>query len=639
MKLLFIHSDHFSYQVREAIRPIAEEVPESMKKGDFRELLTVFCSVEKRDESDEDAVVERAVVKVKTQLERLKLGRVCLYPYAHLSSSLAAPDVAKSILRKLYGSLKTDPSLEVFKSPFGWYKAFELSCTGHPLSELSREIDVTVQETRGSQESQSEEKKAITREDIVKDIESRYIILFEDGEEIELDLKTMKSRNLRKLFKSHERLKEQNHLLDFLLSEEMKGQPSGEPPSIKAMKNLELVDYESAADSGHFKFYPKGKLIFALLEDWSKQVADDLNAIEIDTPILYNWEEKDIQAQVQSFHERHYMVSTPEQKQFVLRFAGDFGLFKMMKNATFSYRQMPIRVYEFSKSFRYEKRGELSGLKRLRAFHMPDLHSFCLDEGEGMEDYIIIYNSYDRFSSSTDVDYVVSFRVVEDFYKKYKKQLCRMLASSRKPAFIELLSKKKHYWTVKTEFQGIDSMGGNCQLSTVQLDVDDSERYGITYIGKDGAEKNCAILHCSIGSIERWIFSLLENALKKEKPSLPLWLSPTMVRILPVRDEFLKDCEELAGMLDCRVDIDDRDVKIGKKIRVAEKEWVPLIVVYGEKEKAAGWKGKLPVRFRDSKIRHMSIPELNQFVMEEIEGYPFKKLALPKLLSQRIKFR
>ena len=639
MKLLFIHSDHFSYQVRQAIKPIAEEFPESMKEGDFRELLTVFCSVEKRDENNEDAVVERAATEVKTQLERLKLGRVCLYPYAHLSSSLAAPNAAKSILNKLHDSLKADPSLEVFKSPFGWYKAFQLSCTGHPLSELSREIDVTVPGSPDAQEQESDEKKGITREDIVKEVESRYIILFEDGEEIELALKTMKSKHLRKLFKGNERLKEQNHLLDFLLSEEMKGQPSGEPPSIRAMKNLELVDYESAADSGHFKLYPKGKLIFGLLEEWSKQVADDLDAVEIDTPILYNWEEKDIKAQVQSFHERHYVVSTPEQKQFVLRFAGDFGLFKMMKNANFSYKQMPVRVYEFSKSFRYEKHGELSGLKRLRAFHMPDLHSFCQNEGEGMEDYIVIYNSYDRFATSTDVDYVVSFRAVEDFYRKYKKHLCRMLASSRKPAFIELLSKKKHYWAVKTEFQGIDSMGGNCQLSTVQLDVDDSERYGITYVGKDGGEKNCAILHCSIGSIERWIFSLLENALKKEKPSLPLWLSPTMVRLLPVRDEFLKDCEELVKMLDCRVDIDDRDMKIGKKIRGAEKEWVPLIVVYGEKEKAAGGDGKIPVRFRNSEIQHMSIPELNQFVARETEGYPFKKLALPKLLSQRIKFR
>jgi len=632
MKLLFIHSDHFSYKVREAIGTLAEEVPDQMTQGDYRDLLTVFCSVEKRDEDSPDLVVEKAANEITTQLERLKLSRLCLYPYAHLSSSLAGPDAAKSILEKLHQHLKKDTMLEVFKSPFGWYKSFELSCTGHPLSELSREIDV-------SGAGEGEEKKAVTREDIVRDISSRFIVLFEDGEELELKLEGTKAKHLRRLFKGHEKLKDHLSLLDFLLSEEFKGQPSGKPPSIAAMKNLELVDYESAADSGHFKLYPKGKLIFSLLKEWSKQIADELDAIEIDTPILYDWDEPDIRAQVSSFHERHYTVSTPELRRFVLRFAGDFGLFKMMKNATVSYKQMPVRVYEFSKSFRYEKRGELSGLKRLRAFHMPDLHSFCINEEEGMEDYKVIYQSYDSFASRTGVDYVVSFRIVEEFFRKFKEQICEMLASSGKPAFIELLSDKKHYWVIKTEFQGIDSLGGNCQLSTVQLDVDDSERYGITYVGRDGSEKNCSILHCSIGSIERWIFSILENALKKEKPSLPLWLSPTMVRLLPVRDEFIPDCEEMASRLDGRVDIDDRDLKIGRKIREAEREWVPLIIVYGEKEKAAGEDGKLSVRSRDSEIGHMSISELNRFIADSTRGYPSKKLPLPKFLSQRIKFR
>jgi len=567
----------------------------------------------------------------------LKLKRLCLYPYAHLSSTLASPDTAKKLLALLHQTMKEDSELEVYRSPFGWYKAFKLSCTGHPLSELSREIVVPSPNEGGKAGEEQEQTK--TREDIVKAITSRHIILFPNGEELELKFEGMKAKHLKKLFNYHDKLQDEKHLLDFLLSEELKGQPSGEPPSIAAMKKLELVDYESSADSGHFKLYPKGKLVFSLLKDWSKQIADELGAFEIDTPLLYNWDEPDIREQVQSFHERHYTVSTPEKKRFVLRFAGDFGLFKMMKNATISYKQMPVRVYEFSKSFRYEKHGELSGLKRLRAFHMPDIHSFCQTEKEGMEDYIRIYKHYDNFASSTGIDYVVSFRVVEEFYNKYKEQICAMLASSEKPAFIELLSDKKHYWVIKHEFQGLDSKSGNCQLSTVQLDVDDSERYGITYVGKDGSEQNCVILHCSIGSIERWIFSILENALKQERPALPLWLSPTQLRFLPVRDEFISDCQKLAKQLNCRVDIDDRDMKIGKKIREAEKEWVPLIVVYGEKEKSAGELGDLPIRVRASGMKDMSLDGINQYLQDGIVGFPSRDLPLPQLLSRRIRFR
>lgn len=634
MKLLFIHSDSFSYSARQAIKPIAEEASEQELQGDYKDLLTVFCTVESRDQGKEKEVTKLAIKEIMEQLGRLELQRLCLYPYAHLSSDLASPDTAKTVLKLLHQTLSKNPNLEVFKSPFGWYKSFQLSCLGHPLSELSREIDAS-----GEGEGAGEE-AVKTRDDIAKEVQSRHIILFPDGEEMELKMEGTKAKHLKKLFKSHDKLRDHGHLLDFLLSEEFKGQPSGEPPSIKAMKALELVDYESAADSGHFKLYPKGKLVFSLLKDWAKQIADQLGAIEIDTPIIYDWEEEDIREQVKSFHERHYMVSTPENRQFVLRFAGDFGLFKMMKNATISYKQMPVRVYEFSKSFRYEKRGELSGLKRLRAFHMPDIHSFCVDEDEGMNDYVRIYEHYDNFASQTGIDYVVIFRVVEEFYHKYKDIICQMLASSRKPAFIELLSKKKHYWVIKHEFQGLDALGGNCQLSTVQLDVDDSERYDITYVGQDGSEKNCSILHCSIGSIERWIFSLLENAMKQEKPSLPLWLAPTQLRLLPVRDEFIPDCQAIAEKLPgFRVDIDDRELKIGRKIRDAEKEWVPLIIVYGEKEKEAGAEGKFAVRARSGSPGELDIGELRRFMEKETKGSPKAKLPMPRLLSQRIRFR
>src|SRR4030042_1625404 len=145
----------------------------------------------------------------------------------------------------------------------------------------------------------------------------------------------------------------------------------------------------------------------------------------------------------------------------------------------------------------------------------------------------------------------------------------------------------KHYWAVKHGFQGIDSVGGAVQLSTVQLDVADAERYGIVYVDSEGKKKGCIICHSSIGSIERWIYVLLEEALKHQKPSLPFWISPTQVRLIPVSNEFIPDCEKLAAALDARVDIDDNYDKVGKKIRNAEMEWVNMIIVLGEKGRAS----------------------------------------------------
>jgi len=403
------------------------------------------------------------------------------------------------------------------------------------------------------------------------------------------------------------------------------------------MQRLELIDYEEATDSGHFKLYPKGDLIFELLADWATYVATEkIGAIKIDTPIMYDWSLPDIRGQTASFHERHYTLETEDGKEFVLRFAGDFGLFRTMKNATVSYKQLPLRVYEFSKSFRYEQRGELSGLKRLRAFHMPDIHCFAKDLEEGWEEFQFIHRNYSDHADGTGVEWALGFRIVKEFYEENKDKIIEMLKYSKRPALIETLSGAKHYWVVKNELQAMDSVGGNCQLGTVQLDVDDAERYGITYFDENGESKGCIINHSSIGSIERWIYAILEEALKKEKPELPLWLAPTQVRFIPVGAEFVDDCVKLAKSLDARADVDDRDDSVSKKIRDAEREWINMIIVFGQKEKEGN---KLPVRFRSGEVKEMALDDIQRTIETELKHRPFRKLTLPMLLSKRIIFR
>jgi threonyl-tRNA synthetase len=429
----------------------------------------------------------------------------------------------------------------------------------------------------------------MTREDIVKDIASEFFVLTPDAREIAIDFDKIDE---------YEDLKKFPGLKEYIINEEIGGKKKSkkEPPSIKAMQRLELVDYEEASDSGHFKFFPKGRLVFDLLRQWADMGAAKLDCIQIDTPIMYDWSLPDIRGQGQSFHERHYMVHPPDEKrEFVLRFAGDFGLFRMMRDANISYKHLPIKVYEFSKSFRMEQRGELSGLKRLRGFHMPDIHSFAKDMEEAWKEYEAIFMNYTEFANATNVEYIVAFRIEKEFYEQAKEKLMDLLMAIQKPAFIEVLSGRKHYWVIKLEFNGIDSVSGSCQLSTVQIDVEDAERYGITYTDSDGKNKGCIICHCSIGSIERWIYSLLEDALKKDKPELPFWLAPTQIRLIPVSPDYTDDCVRIAAALPGRIDIDDRDLNVGKKIREAEREWINLIVVYGEKEQQSG---KLPIRLR-----------------------------------------
>jgi len=190
----------------------------------------------------------------------------------------------------------------------------------------------------------------------------------------------------------------------------------------------------------------------------------------------------------------------------------------------------------------------------------------------------------------------------------------------------------------------VDALDKASALATDQIDVENGERYDIKYMDEDGTQKHPYILHCSpSGAIERDIYGLLEReamrmrADKKYKPMLPLWLAPTQIRIIPVSQEYLEFAESIVNQFNCvRVDIDNREETVGKKIREAEKEWVPYIIVVGEKE--AG-KEKFPVRVRSERKQiEMGVSEL-QAMVDEITGeMPYRPLPMPLYLQDRPKF-
>ena len=615
MRLLLIHADYLEFEAKKPT-PVAEKVPDGQKSGRADEVLVAFMAVEDLDEVNPEKVADGAAREIIEVYRKIGAERVALYPYAHLSQTLSSPDVATQVMDGVREHLEKE-GLEVLRLPFGWYKAFKLSCKGHPLSELSRTI------TTETAEAESPEEKT----------PSTYLLLTPDGKEHDLDLDDIDACAA---------LEGQPSLKQFILGEELCQKPGKEPPHIKLMRRLEIADYEPASDTGHLRFYPKGAFIRGLLEDLAGQLAQEIGAARIETPVLYKADEPDIREQAAKFAQKDYKIRLPN-RTLLMRFAGDFGLFKIMKNTTMSYRQLPVRIYELSPSYRLEQSGECVGLKRLRAFTMPDIHCFCKDLKQGMEEYEQLFTMYTRTVEAMGIEYVVAFRVVEEFYRENKKVVAKLLKRVKKPALIELLPERKHYWVMKHEFQTIDAVGGNGQLSTVQLDLEDSERYGITYVDESGGRKGCTILHSSMGSIERWIYAILEEAAKQidagTPPSLPLWLSPTQVRLIPVSEQYLKPCERAASELEkknVRADVDNREETVGKKIREAERDWVPYTIVIGEREAK---KKKLPVRVRGVKeLKSLAIAELAKEIKADTKGMPYRPLPLQKLLSARPTF-
>ena len=159
------------------------------------------------------------------------------------------------------------------------------------------------------------------------------------------------------------------------------------PPHVELMRRLELVDYEPGSDPGNMRFYPKGRLIKSLLENYVLDRAADMGAMEVETPIMYDMDHPTLKKYLDRFPARQYQIEA-DKKRLFLRFAACFGQFLMGHDMTISYKSMPLKMFEITRySFRREQRGELVGIRRLRAFTMPDMHTLTRDMNSAVEEF------------------------------------------------------------------------------------------------------------------------------------------------------------------------------------------------------------------------------------------------------------
>ncbi len=627
MKLLLIHSDYIEYEVKDKAIKTPEEIDKKIDR--FDEALTVFTAVEKVDEKSEEDSIHQTVSEIVKTAEQLKVNNIMLYPYAHLSSDLASPKKAQQILSQLEYELK-QKNFNVKRSPFGWYKAFKLSCKGHPLSELSKTVIPGEKKTEDETESLKKERK----------LSSYWHILTPDGVLHNIDEFDFKDHKNLKIFSFYE--KEKSRAV------------KGEPEHVKLMKKLEIADYEPASDAGNMRYYPKGRFIKKLLEQYVTRRIVDYGGLEVETPIMYDMDHPTLSKYLQRFPARQYQIDSDKRK-FFLRFAACFGQFLMAHDATISYKDLPLKLYEMTKySFRREQSGELTGLRRLRAFTMPDVHAMVSDIEMAMKEFNV------RFDLSLSVlkniglytdDIEMALRTTKEFYEENKEFIVSLVKKLDKPILVELWDERIFYFILKFEFNFVDMSDKASALSTDQIDIENGERYDIQFTDTNGEQKHPLILHCSpSGAIERVIYALLEKEAgrmqKGHKAMLPLWLSPTQVRFIPVGDEFIPEIEEyikeLNSFSEChivRADIDDREESVGRKIRDAEKEWIPIIIVVGDKEKNSK---KFNPRFRREELgdsnNSYSIKEIFDIIHEETKEYPQELLPLSKYLSKRPNF-
>ena len=544
MKILSLHCDYLKFKpLKKAIKE-----PEELKSKEevlIENPLGIFVAVEKSDETSQKKSVDELVSNVLDLKDKVKAERIVLYPYAHLSSSLAAPDFAKKVLEEAEEILRKK-GVEIYRAPFGYYKEFELKCKGHPLAELSREIQI------------KEEKE-------------------------EYDYKRL-LRQISKTTLDTSKLKEYDHRI--------------------LGQRLDLFSFNEVAPGMVF-WHNNGMIIYKELVNFWREEHQKAGYKEIATPQILDKKLWQISGHWEKYKENIFLTDY-EKRMFGVKPMNCPGCILVFKNSPKSYRDLPLRIGELGIVHRKELSGVLAGLFRLIQFTQDDAHIFCSEKNLKSE-IINIINLIDKFYNKFGFDYRVELstrpekRIGDDsIWDKAEKILGDVL--EKKKIKYKVNKGEGAFYGPKIDFHIKDSLGREWQCATIQLDFAMPERFELEYTDKDNKRKRPIMVHRVIyGSLERFIGILLEHT----KGNLPVWLSPIQVRVLSFTDRNIKAAEKILSslkQLGIRADSDFDSTTVNEKVRNAELMKIPYIITIGDKEEKEGTiaireRGKKEIRF------------------------------------------
>ena len=394
----------------------------------------------------------------------------------------------------------------------------------------------------------------------------------------------------------------------------------------KIGKELGLFYFHPSSPGSAF-FSSKGQILYQELKNFVRELYLKYEYQEVITPQIFDIDFYKQSGHYANYFEDMYFTET-EKREFAVKpmnCPGHCLLYKMEKH---SYRDLPLRVAEFGRLHRRERSGVIHGLNRVRSFVQDDAHIFCPLELLPLEISAFkhfLEEAYKVFGLS-NYKVFLSTRPTkrmgeENVWNKSETLLKKAMKDLNWE--YELLSGEGAFYGPKLDIVVRDSLGRNWQLGTLQCDFNMPEAFSLKYVGKDNKEHRPILLHRAIlGSIERFIGVYLEHRAGR----LPLWLSPTQVRILNLTDRDLPYCKELKMKLEqagetekkplkrIRVELDERKEKLGFKIRSAQMNKVPYMVIIGEKERNTH---SLSVRLRNGNEKKLSLEEFVSGILKE----------------------
>ena len=397
----------------------------------------------------------------------------------------------------------------------------------------------------------------------------------------------------------------------------------------KLGRELELFTFSQRVGQGLPLWLPKGAALRERLENYLKQIQKEYGYQQVLSPHIGQKE-----LYVTSGHYAKYgkdsfqPINTPaEGEEFLLKPMNCPHHCEIYRHTQYSYKDLPVRFAEFGTVYRYEQSGELHGLTRVRGFTQDDAHIFCMpdqlkDEFNKVMDIILkIFRAlnFDNYTVQVSLrdpekkeDYIGS----DENWDKSEKAILETIEARGVEAKVEY--GEAAFYGPKLDFMVKDALGRQWQLGTIQVDYNLPERFDLEYIGSDNQRHRPVMIHrAPFGSMERFVAVLLEHTAGK----FPLWLTPDQVVVLPISEKYNEYAKKVLNFLnnsDIRTLIDERNEKIGKKIRDNELKKIPYLLIVGEKETE---QESVSVRKQgEGDQGSMSLNAFKDFILKEINN-------------------
>ncbi len=396
-------------------------------------------------------------------------------------------------------------------------------------------------------------------------------------------------------------------------------------------QKLELFTFSDLVGSGLPIWLPKGATVRRILERFIVDTEIAWGYQHVYTPDIAKIDLYKTSGHYPYYKDSMYAPINIDEHEFMLRPMTCPHHFQLYADRPRSYRELPMRIAELAKLYRYEGSGELAGLVRVRSFCLSDAHIICADKDQAGEevskalDLIEYVASVFGLKLGENYSYRLSLGDRADEKKYYKNDaaweeseaILRDILKKRGSVFVEATDEAAFYGP-KIDIQMKDVRGKENTAFTVQYDFCMPDRFNLTYIASDGTEKRPVVVHrSSIGAIERVMAFLIEHY----AGAFPLWLAPVQVKILPISDSHIAYATEIKAALTktgIRAELDDSNESLGKKVRHAKMEKIPYYIVLGDQEASAKTLG---VEHRETgKVGSLSLDDFTARLQEEINA-------------------